>query len=76
MQYIGGSLAGYGIGKLVDLYGWGAWAPSMIGFCRRRRRAHAGAVEREAEAGRGALRVWAGVSLCSHLLRHDCPGDQ
>ena len=32
MQYIGGSLAGYGIGKLVDLYGWGAWAPSMIGF--------------------------------------------
>jgi OPA family glycerol-3-phosphate transporter-like MFS transporter len=32
MQYIGGSLAGYGIGKLVDLYGWGVWAPSMIGF--------------------------------------------
>ena len=32
MQYIGGSFAGYGIGKLVDLSGWGAWAPSMIGF--------------------------------------------
>jgi OPA family glycerol-3-phosphate transporter-like MFS transporter len=32
MQYIGGSLAGYGIGRLVDLYGWSAWAPSMIGF--------------------------------------------
>ena len=32
MQYIGGSLAGYGIGKLVDVYGWGAWAPGMIGF--------------------------------------------
>jgi OPA family glycerol-3-phosphate transporter-like MFS transporter len=32
MQYVGGAFAGYGIGKLVDLYGWGAWAPSMIGF--------------------------------------------
>jgi OPA family glycerol-3-phosphate transporter-like MFS transporter len=32
MQYVGGSVAGVGIGKLVDLYGWGAWAPSMIGF--------------------------------------------
>ena len=32
MQYIGGSLAGYGIGRLVDLRGWGAWAPSMVGF--------------------------------------------
>ena len=32
MQYIGGSLTGYGIGKLVDLRGWGAWAPSMVGF--------------------------------------------
>jgi OPA family glycerol-3-phosphate transporter-like MFS transporter len=32
MQYIGGSFAGYGIGKLVDLKGWGAWAPSMVGF--------------------------------------------
>jgi len=32
MQYVGGSFAGYGIGKLVDVYGWGAWGPSMIGF--------------------------------------------
>jgi len=32
MQYLGGSFAGIGIGKLVDLYGWRAWAPSMIGF--------------------------------------------
>jgi MFS transporter, OPA family, glycerol-3-phosphate transporter len=32
MQYVGGAFAGYGIGKLVDLYGWGVWAPSMIGF--------------------------------------------
>ncbi|HKQ59196.1 MAG TPA: MFS transporter [Candidatus Eisenbacteria bacterium] len=32
MQYIGGAFAGYGIGKLVDLHGWGAWAPSMVGF--------------------------------------------
>jgi OPA family glycerol-3-phosphate transporter-like MFS transporter len=32
MQYIGGAFAGYGIGKLVDVYGWRAWAPSMIGF--------------------------------------------
>ena len=32
MQYIGGSFAGYGIGRLVDLKGWGAWAPSMVGF--------------------------------------------
>jgi OPA family glycerol-3-phosphate transporter-like MFS transporter len=32
MQYVGGTFAGYGIGKLVDLYGWGSWAPSMIGF--------------------------------------------
>src|SRR5205085_11449152 len=32
MQYIGGSLAGFGIGRMVDVYGWSAWAPSMIGF--------------------------------------------
>ena len=32
MQYIGGSFAGYGLGKLIDLYGWGGWAPSMVGF--------------------------------------------
>jgi OPA family glycerol-3-phosphate transporter-like MFS transporter len=32
MQYVGGAFAGYGIGKLVDVYGWNAWAPGMIGF--------------------------------------------
>ncbi|MFN8588749.1 MAG: MFS transporter [Candidatus Eisenbacteria bacterium] len=32
MQYVGGFFAGIGIGKLVDVYGWDAWAPSMIGF--------------------------------------------
>jgi len=32
MQYIGGSIAGYGIGRLVQDFGWGFWAPSMIGF--------------------------------------------
>ena len=32
MQYIGGSFAGYGLGKLIDLHGWGVWAPSMVGF--------------------------------------------
>ena len=32
MQYIGGSLVGFGMGLLLDRFGWGAWAPSMIGF--------------------------------------------
>jgi OPA family glycerol-3-phosphate transporter-like MFS transporter len=32
MQYIGGSFVGIGMGLLLDRYGWGAWAPSMIGF--------------------------------------------
>ena len=32
MQYIGGSLTGFGLGLLLDRFGWGAWAPSMIGF--------------------------------------------
>jgi OPA family glycerol-3-phosphate transporter-like MFS transporter len=32
MQYIGGSLTGFGMGLLLDRYGWNAWAPSMIGF--------------------------------------------
>jgi len=32
MQYVGGSFAGYGVGVLLDLYGWDVWAPSMIGF--------------------------------------------
>jgi OPA family glycerol-3-phosphate transporter-like MFS transporter len=32
MQYIGGSFTGFGLGLLLDRYGWGVWAPSMIGF--------------------------------------------
>jgi len=32
MQYIGGSLTGFGLGLLLDRFGWGVWAPSMIGF--------------------------------------------
>lgn len=32
MQYIGGSLTGFGMGLLLDKFSWGAWAPSMIGF--------------------------------------------
>lgn len=32
MQYVGGSFVGFGMGLLLDRYGWGAWAPSMIGF--------------------------------------------
>ncbi len=32
MQYIGGSLTGFGMGWLLDRFGWDAWAPSMIGF--------------------------------------------
>jgi OPA family glycerol-3-phosphate transporter-like MFS transporter len=32
MQYVGGAFTGFGIGWLVDQYGWGAWSPSMIGF--------------------------------------------
>ena len=32
MQYIGGSIMGYGMGSLLDAYGWGVWGPSMIGF--------------------------------------------
>jgi OPA family glycerol-3-phosphate transporter-like MFS transporter len=32
MQYIGGSLVGYGMGLILDRYGWDAWAPSMLGF--------------------------------------------
>ena len=32
MQYIGGSIVGFGMGLLLDRFGWGAWAPSMIGF--------------------------------------------
>ncbi len=32
MQYLGGSLMGAGGGALLQHYGWGVWAPSMIGF--------------------------------------------
>jgi OPA family glycerol-3-phosphate transporter-like MFS transporter len=32
MQYLGGSIMGWGMGALLDSYGWGVWGPSMIGF--------------------------------------------
>jgi OPA family glycerol-3-phosphate transporter-like MFS transporter len=32
MQYVGGAAVGYGMGKLLDAFGWGAWGPSMIAF--------------------------------------------
>jgi len=32
MQYLGGSVMGWGMGALLDTYGWGIWGPSMIGF--------------------------------------------
>ncbi len=32
MQYIGGSVMGYGMGAMLDAYGWGVWGPSMIMF--------------------------------------------
>ncbi|MBI3557735.1 MAG: hypothetical protein HY074_15855, partial [Deltaproteobacteria bacterium] len=32
MQYIGGSFVGFGLGKLIDKFGWVVWGPSMIGF--------------------------------------------
>jgi OPA family glycerol-3-phosphate transporter-like MFS transporter len=32
MQYVGGSVMGFGMGWLLDRFGWDAWAPSMIGF--------------------------------------------
>ena len=32
MQYIGGSFVGYGMGLMLERFGWGAWGPSMIGF--------------------------------------------
>lgn len=32
MQYVGGSFVGIGVGLILDNLGWGAWAPSMIGF--------------------------------------------
>ena len=32
MQYVGGSVMGWGMGALLDAHGWGVWGPSMIGF--------------------------------------------
>ncbi len=32
MQYIGASLVGVGMGKLIDVFGWKAWGPSLIIF--------------------------------------------
>ncbi|OGF11791.1 MAG: hypothetical protein A2W00_15000 [Candidatus Eisenbacteria bacterium RBG_16_71_46] len=32
MQYIGGSFTGFGLGWVLDRFGWVAWSPSMIGF--------------------------------------------
>ena len=32
MQYVGGSFVGYGMGTILERFGWGAWGPSMIGF--------------------------------------------
>ena len=32
MQYVGQSCVGWGMGKLLDTYGWGAWGSSMMGF--------------------------------------------
>jgi OPA family glycerol-3-phosphate transporter-like MFS transporter len=32
MQYVGGAFVGFGMGLLLDRFGWGSWAPSMIGF--------------------------------------------
>jgi OPA family glycerol-3-phosphate transporter-like MFS transporter len=32
MQYIGQSCVGWGMGALIDRYGWRAWGSSMLGF--------------------------------------------
>ena len=32
MQYIGASLVGVGMGKLIDVFGWKGWGPSLIAF--------------------------------------------
>lgn len=32
MQYLGQSCVGWGMGKLLDTFGWGAWGSSMLGF--------------------------------------------
>jgi OPA family glycerol-3-phosphate transporter-like MFS transporter len=32
MQYIGGAAVGYGMGWMLENFGWATWGPSMIGF--------------------------------------------
>jgi len=32
MQYIGGAAVGWGMGWLLETWGWVTWAPSMVGF--------------------------------------------
>ena len=32
MQYLGGSVMGWGMGAMLDAYGWGVWGPGMIAF--------------------------------------------
>src|SRR5262245_50809214 len=32
MQYVGQSCVGWGMGRLLDTRGWGAWASTMLGF--------------------------------------------
>ena len=32
MQYIAGSVIGWGLGKFLDTYGWDSWAYSLFGF--------------------------------------------
>jgi MFS transporter, OPA family, glycerol-3-phosphate transporter len=32
MQYIGGAAVGYGMGWMLETFGWATWGPSMIGF--------------------------------------------
>jgi OPA family glycerol-3-phosphate transporter-like MFS transporter len=32
MQYAGAALIGVGMGRLIDLFGWGVWGPSLIFF--------------------------------------------
>jgi OPA family glycerol-3-phosphate transporter-like MFS transporter len=32
MQYIGGALAGYPLGWIIEKYGWTAWGPSLAVF--------------------------------------------
>jgi sugar phosphate permease len=32
MQYLASSLVGYGMGKMLDSYGWGAWTWVVLPF--------------------------------------------